>query len=955
MRTGREQRPCAGLALTPVDPEAPEPVRALALRLRRVLSTAGFGSLREIAAACGVGRTTVSDALSGTRAPTWATVAALLKGSRVVPDVEWRRAVDAAKDAERAHKGRRRGGTPVAADAPVPAGPGSAAAPGTFSVRAPYGELPGRVRGRDELLAALERELLEGADQVQVLHGLGGGGKTTVALRLAQYAHRQGRRVFWLSATTRERLTTGMRQVARELGVSEQQVEAAWSGRSSATDLVWRALDTADEPWLLVVDNADEPAVTAAVDGAAGDGTGWIRTSPAGLTVVTSRVGNPMVWGGQGRCRSVDVLSPEDGAAVLMDFAGDSGPAADALLLAERLGGLPLALRLAGAYLARTRRGFGLLRDSGDHGLVRDFAGYARELDRLGAELLDRGEPDGQSAGERRLRRLVGRTWEMSLDLLAAQGLPEARDLMRLLSCFGRAPFPVMVLQRAVQTRQELFPSGAERVELALEALGDVSLLTVEDVTLAADQEDRWVMPCLTAHPLVLETNALQMRTAPEPTRAGLWRGAGSVAGVLAELSTAPEMWKVWQLHIPHITAGIRCVPPEYAQSLGAFLELGMAAQRYAVASSRYDLVDELVTLLMERSGTLAPDDPLRSAVHRAHHARLRGPERVRATHDLFQGLVRSLGPDHLETVFARLGWARALLKEGRLGEAEAELRASIRKLRHLGTVPRRLIMAQGNLVATLAEQGRDDEATAEARTLMTELGAYGDGLDVHLAHLAAHALDSGRLLPEAEQLYRRILVQLETSVETRSRLYLDMSRRLAQNLVRQDRRREALDVLGNLLARYRSDPHAMAVHTKALVHPHHIRAALQLDFGEAAQAEAELRSFLRDLAALESGGPGVITTRLVLVQVLLHSGQPDAASRELDAVEADSRSVGETTYRGAVRLWRARCHRAQGRHKAATVLYDEALALTDDPETARLIAAESAACRAAAGAGTEG
>ncbi|MBW5426195.1 hypothetical protein GKQ77_32355, partial [Streptomyces sp. BG9H] len=370
--------------LKPVEPRAPEEMRALATRLRQLLGRHGFSGVRDVSGICGLSRTTVSDALGGSRAPSWSTVSTLLKCCRVQPDTSWRRAQEEAKAAEREWRRRTRAGHETAgrtaakrAAAEPPSAPGASgpdpsphnapasAVPGTFTVRAPYGELPPRVRGRDGLLADLHRALTADRDRIQVLYGLGGCGKTTVALGLARLAKDEGHQVFWLSAATRDSLVTGMRQVARDLGVPEPRVEEAWSGRASAMDLVWRALDGAERPWLLVVDNVDEPGRTASLHGSPGDGTGWIRPSGAGLTVVTTRIGNPAVWGGEATCRPVDVLSPEDGAEVLVDFAGNAGPMADARALARRLGGMPLALKLAGSYLARTGRGAGLLRRRG--------------------------------------------------------------------------------------------------------------------------------------------------------------------------------------------------------------------------------------------------------------------------------------------------------------------------------------------------------------------------------------------------------------------------------------------------------------------------------------------------------------------------------------------------------------------------------------------------------------
>lgn len=315
-------------------------------------------------------------------------------------------------------------------------------------------------------------------------------------------------------------------RVARELGADEETIKAAWSGGLSATDLVWRELDAAEHPWLLVLDNADEPAWLAAETGVPGDGTGWLRSSRAGLTVVTSRVGSPGVWGHEADTHRIGVLSPADGRDVLLDLAGEAGDPAEAQVLAERLDGLPLALKLAGSYLARSARGAGLLRHRGPRsgGRLRSFATYTEALGEAGAGFLDQGEHRrlDEAGTERMHRSLVGRTWELSLDLLEEQRLPEARFLMRLLSCCAPAPFPVELLD------SETLPSAAEpdQADRALEALIDLSLVDVVDI--APDGEGAPV-PCLVSHRLVLEANALRLADSAAGERRVIWRAIARI------------------------------------------------------------------------------------------------------------------------------------------------------------------------------------------------------------------------------------------------------------------------------------------------------------------------------------------------------------------------------------------------------------------------------------------
>ena len=140
--------------------------------------------------------------------------------------------------------------------------------------------------------------------------------------------------------------------------------------------------------------------------------------------------------GSQARIHNVGALPPIEAVRVLFDLThGRGGTDVAARRLADRLGGLPLALRHAGSYLSSTTRA------APWPGLVRDFAAYASALDKAGAlPLLD--SPPLGVINEREDRRMIARTFEISLDLLTERGARYARPLLRLLSCLADAPIP---------------------------------------------------------------------------------------------------------------------------------------------------------------------------------------------------------------------------------------------------------------------------------------------------------------------------------------------------------------------------------------------------------------------------------------------------------------------------------------------------------------------------------
>ena len=159
---------------------------------------------------------------------------------------------------------------------------------------------------RSQLLASINSSLTRARQperrRMHVLTGPAGAGKTLVALEIARRAQRRARTVWWVRAN---RLEAGMRQVALELGAPVSQVTQAWSGWASASDLVWRLLNDAGAPWLLVFDDVANPRELG------GHGTGWLRVpaTAKGIVLVTTRDSDSSFWRDWATVHTVSPLS----------------------------------------------------------------------------------------------------------------------------------------------------------------------------------------------------------------------------------------------------------------------------------------------------------------------------------------------------------------------------------------------------------------------------------------------------------------------------------------------------------------------------------------------------------------------------------------------------------------------------------------------------------------------
>jgi tetratricopeptide (TPR) repeat protein len=462
----------------------------------------------------------------------------------------------------------------------------------TSSIDPPLGQLPEHLRGRDDLVAELltmVRHLSRDDPREHkplVLWGMGGVGKTAVALLAARVAAGEHLLTFWISCQSRTLVETGMAEAARRLDASPMELAHAHA-TGGLLDLVWARLNNSQRSWLLVFDNADDIRLLAAAGYDVQAGNGWVRPSAIGAVIVTSRVGSEAVWGRWVERRRVAALDRSSGAQLLTDLTKgcpqDVGSIREAEDLSERLGGLPLALRAAGRYLA-------VVSDvAGPDSAPRTFSAYQRVLDDQFADLIDAFmKVEHTAAGEPGERLRVTATWELSLRLLDVQGLSDARTLLRLLCCYAAAPVPWPLVSNAglprrglrALRRRELLrrvlvwvrlsdrSSITAAVELPrrnelLVALQDLSLVELDQAGISSihgQADSNWTgTAMIVVHPVVRDATAELMAKQPRKHQ-GIWSDAFVLLMAARETAGSPAQpggWRRWQLLIPHLIAAL--------------------------------------------------------------------------------------------------------------------------------------------------------------------------------------------------------------------------------------------------------------------------------------------------------------------------------------------------------------------------------------------------------------
>ncbi|CAG8067062.1 unnamed protein product [Penicillium nalgiovense] len=215
---------------------------------------------------------------------------------------------------------------------------------------------------RDQLWKELEEKLQIRHESASVpfavtLHGLGGAGKSQLALKFTESNVNRFNPILWIDATREETVRSSFIRCAAELGLPEeqekQQSTTLVDDRVIQGVLRWlRDRTEMDDEWLVIVDNADD--FTWGLKKLMPKGT-------RGKIVITSRddQSQKLIDRGCEQIR-VDVMSPREARLVLMRHLSDDidllpeSVQADCDEVANKLEYLPLALDLAGAYIGNS-------------------------------------------------------------------------------------------------------------------------------------------------------------------------------------------------------------------------------------------------------------------------------------------------------------------------------------------------------------------------------------------------------------------------------------------------------------------------------------------------------------------------------------------------------------------------------------------------------------------------
>ncbi|SCO47763.1 uncharacterized protein FFMR_08831 [Fusarium fujikuroi] len=209
---------------------------------------------------------------------------------------------------------------------------------------------PSITQGRDNILERLQSLFFVEDRQKVALVGLGGIGKTQVALQLAYWIQekKQDYSVFWVPALSRASFEQAYMQIMNACGVPTSETD-------SVVESVRRYLSSKDAgKWLLVVDNADDEQAFMGPTGVENRIYQCLPKSDQGLILFTTRYRKLAVAVAGRNILEVSTITQDKGRsylkkALIQEISSSDEQVMDHLLML--LTHLPLAIIQAASYL----------------------------------------------------------------------------------------------------------------------------------------------------------------------------------------------------------------------------------------------------------------------------------------------------------------------------------------------------------------------------------------------------------------------------------------------------------------------------------------------------------------------------------------------------------------------------------------------------------------------------
>ncbi len=566
--------------------------------------------------------------------------------------------------------------------------------------------------GREKLLLDLRESLAKG--QKTALHGLGGIGKTQLAIEYAYRHSASYELIWWIRSEEPSTLASDYAALALELNLPEKE-EAS---QAVVVQAVTRWLEHSNQ-WLLVFDNARDATSIKP----------YLPRSASGHVLITSR--NPD-WRSVVNPLQVEVWERNESVAFLLKRTGRTDePGANAL--AEALGDLPLALEQAAAYCDNKKR---------------SFADYLKLFNTRRTELWHREKaPEGY-------KETVATTWSLAFEEIR-KVVPMAEELLSLCSIVAPDAIPRTLLDRAlaIYTGGENEEASVDEfvIDEAYEALRSYSLITLNEKFVTVHRLVQSVVrDGLSEEALIRYRDAMLQALGEQFPQEG---------------DSEPSSWPECEILLPHAQTVLEDSQDDHDEAWGARCLMLIGMGLYHLGKVEYAEAEPLLRrslVIMEKQlgsehWAVATNLDYLGLV-------LQGQGKYQEAAHLF---LRALGLfqkqhgfDHPYLVTSLNYLAGLLYDQGKYTSAELLLRRALKVGEmQLGPHHSDVATSLNNLARVLQDQGEYREAEPLLRRALKvgemQLGPHHSNVAMSLNNLARVLQDQGEY-EEAEPLLRR-------------------------------------------------------------------------------------------------------------------------------------------------------------------------------------------------------
>jgi cellulose biosynthesis protein BcsQ len=572
--------------------------------------------------------------------------------------------------------------------APAPSGDrpddGSRTGPRYPAIPPPVWNAPQRnvaFTGRSDVLEEL-RDRLSASVTVVVplaLYGLGGVGKTQLAI---EYAHRFAPDydvVWWVPAEQPSLVRSSLAALAQKLQVAGETV-------AESVQAVLDALRRGEpyRRWLIVFDNADDP-----------DELRDYRPEGTGHVLLTSRnhawrqVAEPLQVGVFKRPESITFLQKR-APSLTDDEAGQ---------VAEKLGDLPLAIEQAGAWLAVTGM---------------PVAQYLELLDTQLLRVLGENAPPGYE-------RTAAATWLLSLERLR-EHKPAAAKLLEVCAFFGPEPIPMSLLysERFVEVLLPYDPSLNDPFlqGTLVQEIGRYALASIDSAQ-ASIQLHRLVQA------------VIRDRLSPREREEDRAHVHQILAAANPKDADEPDNWKAYERLWPHIvrSEALESTAPTVRQLI---TDMARYLWKFGDHTSSQDLAEQAVTTWRRVIGGERDDLVtllMRWSLANSLRSQAKYQEAYQTDQEVYDELTARYGRDHPYAIMTLISRAADLRTLGQYADArDLDTEALARSKAVLGEDNSRTLTAASNLAVSLRLTGDfraatqlDEETWAQRRRVLGE------------------------------------------------------------------------------------------------------------------------------------------------------------------------------------------------------------------------------------------